>query len=239
MRSALERTVHDDSRPAIEAICGLLGSKPARSERDVSVVDDLKAESLVERALPGHVSVRGQRQCLEAVLSCPRCRGLDRCAPQTLSGGAGMDRDLVDMRAGVNHLHQQVGHRLICVTGGHPPPAGRRRRLSRRSRAPRRRRWRPCRARGGSIRPRARARAAFPAGHCVRLGSDLDAAIVAWPQAESARSLGVREELNDLRCSAQPHHLGAGRVLLDRAPQRGQRAVSPARHPPPEVKPLV
>ena len=91
--------------------------------RDVRVRDDLEAESLVIRAVPRHVSVRGQRQCLDAVLSSPTYRGLNQRSAQTLSGSTWMDRDLLDMRAGVNHLHQQVRHRLICVIGGHPRSA--------------------------------------------------------------------------------------------------------------------
>lgn len=171
--SPLERTVHDDSRPLIKAGRSLLRSKPAKSGRHVSVVDDLEAESLVVRAVPGHVLVRGERQCHEAVLSCPRCRGLDERAAQTPSGSAGMDRDLLDMRAAINDVHQQVGAGSSASSvATHALPAA-------------------CKAdsvaiEGGSSsataampssrktrRPLVRAPGAFPTRHLVRLGSCL------------------------------------------------------------------
>lgn len=91
--------------------------------RQLFLLEDSKAEMLLQRPVPRHLRERRQGYRVEPFGGRPALDLVDQCSTQTLALASRLDAHLFDVGAPVDQLHHHVAHHMVFLVGRYPRAA--------------------------------------------------------------------------------------------------------------------
>nr|UZC47090.1 SspE [Streptomyces spiramyceticus] len=119
----LQLAPHAHPRPAVEAVRGFVAPDLPQSVRQFGIGECAEAYPGVVRGVPGNVGEGGEGERRQVLVDRVGRDVADQGASHAAPGGAGVDRDLLDVCGGVDDIGDQVGNGLVAGVRRHPGAA--------------------------------------------------------------------------------------------------------------------